>query len=108
MNISEQRLEQALTFIAESDLQIGHWRAQVLRSEFLAKSAEALAFKAQQGPIEDKKMSARLTPEVCAAWEKHFEAVLEYEKLKAQRERQYIVIELYRTMSANLRRGQLT
>lgn len=107
MVISDQRLEQALTFIAESDQQIGHWRAQVLRTEFLAKSAEALAFKSQQGAIEERKQSARLTPEVSAAWEKHFQAVLEYEKLKAQRERQYIVIELYRTMSANLRRGQV-
>lgn len=107
MVISEQRLEQALTFIAESDLQIGHWRAEVLRSEFLVKSATALAFKAQEGSIEDRKQSAILTPEVKDANERHFKSVLEYEKLKAQRERQYIVIELYRTMSANLRRGSV-
>lgn len=107
MVISEQRLEQALSFIAESDLQIGHWRAEVLRSEFLAKSAEALAFQSLHGSIEERKQSARLTPEVSAAWEKHFEAVLEYEKLKAQRERQYIVIELFRTLSANQRKGNI-
>jgi hypothetical protein len=106
--ITEQRLEQALTFIAESDQQIGHWRAEVLRSEFLGKSAEALAFKSAAGTsAEERKQSAKLTPEVAEAWERHFKAVLEYEKLKAQRERQYIVIELYRTMSANLRRGQV-
>ena len=108
MNISEERLEQALKFIAESDQQIGHWRAEVLRSEFVMKSAMALAFKAQEGSIEDRKQSALLLPEVKEAAERHFKAVLEYEKLKAQRERQYIVIELYRTMSANLRRGQVT
>jgi len=107
MVITDQRLEAALTFIAESDLQIGHWRAEVLRSEFLVKSAIALAFKAQEGSIEERKQSALLTSEVKEANERHFKAVLEYEKLKAQRERQYIVIELYRTMSANLRRGQL-
>lgn len=107
MVISDQRLEQALTFIAESDLQIGHWRAEVLRSEFLVKSAIALSFKAQEGTVEDRKQAALLTPEVKDANERHFKAVLEYEKLKAQRERQYIVIELYRTMSANLRRGQV-
>lgn len=107
VNISEERLEQALKFIAESDHQIGHWRAEVLRSEFLMKSATAIAFKHMEGSIEERKQSALLTEEVKDANERHFKAVLEYEKLKAQRERQYIVIELYRTMSANQRRGNL-
>lgn len=107
MVITDARLEAALRFIAESDLQIGHWRAEVLRSEFLVKSATAIAFKHMEGSIEERKQSAILTPEVKDANERHFKAVLEYEKLKAQRERQYIVIELYRTMSANMRRGQV-
>lgn len=45
LNIPDHRVESALASIAESDLQIAHWKGQMLRSEFMAKAAEAVAAK---------------------------------------------------------------
>src|SRR5690348_11960900 len=108
MVITEERLEKALRLIAQTDAEVAGWKSMVLRTEFMAKSAEALVYKAlSEGTVEDKKMAVRLAPETHKAWDEHFKAVSEYEKLKAFREREYIVIELYRTMSANQRKGNI-
>ena len=107
MVVTEERLEQALTFIAESDLNFANLKANVLRTEFKAKAAEALVYKSLEGSIEDKRQQTRLAPEVSAAWEQHFKSVVDFETLKARRERNFIVIELFRTFSANLRKGQV-
>ena len=103
--VPTNRLELALTRIAESDERCAELKGNMLRCEFLAKTAESVAFKACEGSIEDRKHQARLTPEVQSAWERYFQAVVEYEKCKARREREFTLIELYRTEQASLRRA---
>lgn len=108
MLITDDRLEKALIFLAQTDEAQAQARGEVLRTEHLAKVAEALAFKASEGgSAEARKQNARLADSSREAWEKHFQAVVQYEYLRAQRERQVLVIELYRTQSANQRKGNV-
>lgn len=108
-NLTEERVDQALAEIAQTDLQVAEWKGAVLRTEFTAKSAEALAYKAlgSEGSVEDRKQAVKLVPEVQAAWEQHFLAVVKHEALKARREREFIVIDLYRTVEASRRKGNV-
>jgi hypothetical protein len=103
--LNEDRIEKAFAYLAESDLELASSVGMVKRTEFLAKVAEALAFKASEGSVEDRKMSARLTPEVKAAWEECFVAETHLAKLRARREREYVIIEVWRTLEASRRRG---
>lgn len=105
--LNDDRVEKSLAIIAETDLQVAEWKGAVLRTEHMAKVAEALAYKAlgSEGSIEDRKQATKLVPEVQKAWEEHFQAVVKHEALKARREREYIVIDLYRTVEASRRRG---
>jgi hypothetical protein len=103
--LNDDRVDQALAVIAESDLQVAEWKGAVLRTEHMAKVAEALAYKTLDGSVEDRKQAVRLFPEVQKAWEDHFLAVVKHEALKARREREFIVIDLYRTVEASRRRG---
>lgn len=106
--LDDMRMDQALAFIAQTDLEVAEWKGAVLRTEHMAKVAEALAYKAQaEGNIEDKKQAVRLDTEVQKRWEEHFQAVVKHESLKARREREFIVIDLYRTVEASRRKGNV-
>ncbi|SRR5581483_5452171 len=108
LEVSDDRLDAALRTLANTDVELGDRKALVLRSEFMAKHAEALTYKAlTEGGVEDKKMSVRVAPEVVKAWNEHFDAVREFETLKARRERQIIVVELWRSIQANRRVGNV-
>ena len=103
--IEEKQLEKAMNYLADTDREGAELKADVARTEFLAKVCEAMHYKAGEGSIEDRKQSARLAPEVKAAWEKHFQAITEYETVRAKRERAVLTVEVYRTESANRRRA---
>lgn len=108
MDIPDERLDRAMNFLATSDLEFAARKAMVLRTEFMAKHVEALTYKAQtEGGVEDKKMTVRTDLAVLKAWDAHFDAVRDYENLKAQRERQVIVVELWRSVQANRRVGNV-
>jgi hypothetical protein len=104
--ISQERLEKALTRIARTDETCAQLKGQVLRTEFMAKVAEALAFKqSEASSAEGKKQDARLSDIVQAKWEEHFKAVTEYEKVRASREREMVIIEVFRTLESSRRMG---
>lgn len=105
--VEESRVDTALRFLAETDREVAAWRGSVLRTEYMAKCAEALAYKVLEGSIEDRKQASRLDENVKKAWSEHFDAVVAWEQLKAKREREFIIIELYRTEEASRRKGNI-
>jgi hypothetical protein len=105
MLIDATRLELALTRLAESDERYAELKGEMLRSEYMAKHTEAVAFKAADGTVEDRKMTARLAGH--EAWEKHFRCVVDFESLKAKREREMIVIECWRSLESSRRQGNI-
>lgn len=106
--VPESRVEKALSIIAETDREVAAWKGAELRTEFFAKTAEALAFKQTEGSsAEERKQLARLTPEVQKAWEEHFVAVTKHAEVRARREREFAVIDVWRTTRADQRRGNV-
>ena len=107
--VTEERLDKAMMFLATTDLDCAARKSMVLRTEFMAKHTEALVYKAlgNEGSVEDRKQAVRLDERVVKAWDEHFNAVRDFESLKAQRERQILVVELFRTYSANRRQGNM-
>lgn len=107
--VTEERLDKAMSFLATTDLECATRKSLVLRTEFMAKHAEALVYKAlgNEGSVEDRKQAVRLHESVVKAWDEHFNAVRDFESLRAQRERQILVVELFRTYSANRRQGNM-
>lgn len=99
-----------MSLLATTDLEFAERKGQVLRTEFMAKHTEALTYKAlgNTGSVEDRKQEVRINTDVKAAWDEHFTAVVNYENLKAQRERAVLVVELWRSSNANRRAGNLS
>jgi hypothetical protein len=107
--VTAERLDKAMNLLATTDLECATRKAQVLRTEFMAKHAEALVYKAlgNEGSVEDRKQAVRLHESVVKAWDEHFNAVRDFEALKARREREVLVVELWRSMNANRRAGNI-
>lgn len=106
--ISDTQLERAMEYLAQTDEPYAELRADVLRTEHLAKVAESLAFQLATGNVEERKAEARTTDTVRAAWEKHFAAVKAFELVRARRERAGLVVEVWRSENANRRHGQVS
>jgi hypothetical protein len=109
MVITDERLDKAMTLLATTDLECAERKASVMRTKWLAEHTEALVYKAlgKEGSVEDRKQSVQLDERVGKAWEEHFKAVVGFEALKAQRERNILVVELWRTVQANRRVGNV-
>lgn len=98
-----------MQFLATTDLECAERKSMVLRTEFMAKHTEALVYTAlgDKGSVEDRKQAMRLDERVVKAWDAHFNAVRDYENVKAQRERNVLVVELWRSINANRRAGHV-
>ena len=107
MNIPDSRLEKALHYLATSDQSSAELKADVARTEYVAKLREAAAYKLSEGTVEERKAIAKLAATSQEAWEKHFLAIAAYEKVRAKRELESLVVDVYRTVSANRRQGQI-
>ncbi len=106
MLITEDRLERALTFLASTDDQIGELRGEMLRTEHMHEVTEALAFKSLEGSVEDRKRGAKADQSSMEAFAAHVRATVEYEKLRARRQREVLIIDIYRTQESSRRAGQ--
>lgn len=104
-SLTEDRVDRAMHTLAETDAEVADAKVAVMRSEMKAKSIEALIYTALTGSIEDRKQSVRLDPRFEQAWEDHFKAVALHERLKNFREREVLVVELYRSVLSARKQG---
>lgn len=109
MVVDDARLDAAMCYLAETDLEFAHSRGMMLRTEYLAEVAESIVYKSiQEGSVEDKKRAAKVAPETQKAMEEYFGCVVQFETLKARRAREVLVVELWRSTNANRRVGNVT
>ena len=105
--ITEKRLEDAMDFLASTDDVYGALKADVAQSEYMAKVAHALIFKALDGSVADREAEAKTHETVRKEWRKHFEAISQFETLRARRERAILTVEVWRSMESTRRQGNL-
>jgi hypothetical protein len=104
--ITLERCENAMFFLAESDSDYAVAKTDVLRAEILCKRARARCFIVAQGSsVEARKSSAETHGEVIAADDELVRATLEYETLRAKRQRAELLIDVFRTVEASRRKS---
>jgi hypothetical protein len=107
-HVSEERIGKVLDYLGSTDESCAELKANVARTEYMAKLQEAMAYKAiPAGSVEDKKAEAKMNPQAQADWLAHFLAIGEYEKVRARREHAQLLVELFRTHAANQRKGNI-
>lgn len=102
--LSNEDCDAALEFLQDSCEAIAASKGELERSEILRKRARKRIFLgAPDGPVAQREAYAEVNEEVIAADERHIEAVVAYESLRAKRELRVIQTEVYRTQEASRR-----
>lgn len=107
MAITDERLTLALQYLATTDSEYGELRAEVERSEYMVKTQRSFAFLAADGNNEERKAHADTDPKVLEAQERHVGAISQFEKVRAKRQTEAILIETWRSQESSRRQGQL-
>lgn len=105
--ISESQLEDALRFLAESDIPAAELKADVERAEYLAKKKKALVFELSQGTVAERNAASEVSAEYQESLEFYFTALKNYHALANKRATHMIVIDVWRSQNASLRRGNI-
>ena len=109
MVVPDARVDKAMCFLAETDLEVAEWKGAVLRTEFMAKSAEALSvYKSLRVRWRIASKGRASMSNVKKVWRSTSWRWSEHETLKARREREVLVIDLWRSVNANRRAANVT
>ena len=107
MIITEAKLQAAVDSMVATDSSIAEFKVQVARKEYLCKVARAKIFLNAEGSVEQKKAIAESSPEVDKAQEEYFTAMGDFEKIKANRETNTLIIEVWRSENKARKEGNL-
>jgi len=104
--ITEDRLQKALTYLAETDEELAQLKANVERAEYLKKRVRAAVFLSASGPVEERKAKAEVSQEVENIERDYTRALVAYEHIAAKRKTEALIVDVWRSINANRRQGQ--
>lgn len=107
MNISDKQVEGALKYLAETDDSYGMLKGKVKGLEYRLKVTESVEFLKAEGTQEARKATARASNEYQVLTAELENTSIDYEVVAAKRKRAELVIEVWRTIQANQRRGNI-
>jgi hypothetical protein len=102
--VSQDRMESALEFLAETDRDFALEKAELERSEIARKRARSKVFLTSDGTVAERQAKAEMAQDVIDADDRYVKTIEMYETLKARRERAEIVIDVWRSINANRRK----
>lgn len=106
--ITNEKMEKALHDLESTDVISAELKADVERREYMFKRAKALCFKLAEGTVADRNAQAETAAESLEAAEKWFIAIKESEEVRAKRQTSALIVEVWRSMNANRRTGNIS
>ena len=103
--ISDERMEKALRFLAETDLSCAEAKANMERAELKAKRIKQTVFLYSTGTAAERNATAEIDDQTVEAFDEYAEAVKAYAAIANKRETEKIVIDVWRSVQANRRQG---
>jgi len=94
-----------MAFLAETDVAYALAKADLLRSEIIAKRIRARLFAAGSGSVEARKADAEGHSEAIGADDALIAATVTFETLKAKRSRAEILIDVWRSVESSRRKS---
>lgn len=105
--ISNDRLEKALTYLSQTDEQSAKLKADVARREYACDLTRRRVFLLATGGVEERKAFAEVHEDVQRAESERADAILAYEKIKARRTTEALVVDVWRSIEASRRQGTI-
>jgi len=105
--VDEARVQRALDYLIKTDEEFAKAKSYMEGIDRQEKSILAAEFLKSEGSIEVRKAVAA-TSEAYKNWQEYNkQAVLDYEIMRNKRNTADLIIELYRTLCANRRKGNV-
>jgi alpha-galactosidase len=102
--ITQERMEQAMTYLAQTDHEYAEQKAELERSEIFRKRTRATVFLTVDGTVAERQAKAEIHNNVTDSDDRYIQCVKLFETLKARRERAEIVIDVWRSLNAARRK----
>lgn len=99
--------EKALDYLVETDEKSAQAKALMLFIEDKKKTVKATQMANMDGSISGREMEALASDEYKAVCDEYRDAVYDYEMLRNRRKSAELTIELWRSMNANRRQGNV-
>lgn len=106
-NQIQEDAQRAVDFLKDTDIAHAEARANLSALQELRKTAKSFAFNAAEGAVGAREAIAYTDDDYLAHIEKIRVAEIEFHTLHNKRKRAELTVELYRTFSANTRRGNI-
>lgn len=103
--ISDERAEEAMHYLSETDAQCAGLKADMERCEWAAKAKKAAIFKLSEGTVADRTATAETHADVEMAMLRYFDKLRQYGEMANKRATEIIVLDTWRTICAIRRRG---
>lgn len=107
MLITEERLEKALRYLAETDERAASLRADVERAEYKAKAVRDKVFLLEEGSVAERNARAGTNSAYDDAMTAYFDALKASDAVRNKRATEAIVIEAWRSLNANRNKGHV-
>lgn len=106
--ISADRLQKALEYLATTDGPCAQAKALMVGLQEQLKSVRAIAFiEAQGGTVTEREARAFASLAYQSHIQKLQDATADYETMRNKRLTEELIVEVFRTLSANQRRGNV-
>ena len=105
--MQDNDVELAVKYLASTDESHARARAEYNALSELRKTVRAFCFEESKGGVAERTMAAERHPDYVAHIEKIKQAEIEFHTMHNKRKRAEITVELYRTMAANSRKGNI-
>ena len=103
--LNENRVEQALTKLANTDNDHAAWAGQVKYLEEAIKQAKAHSFLLADGTVAEREAKAVASDKYDQAVQAHTKAYVQFKKIDNERQHEQRIIDIWRTLSSNRRQG---
>jgi len=103
----EQKVKKAIDHLAATDIPHAKARAEYHALSELRKTVRAFCFQEAKGGVKEREMAAECATEYIEHIDKIKKAEIDFHILHNERKSSELVVELYRTYSANVRKGNI-
>ena len=108
MIVPDERVEKALGKLAKTDELAAEFHMKVERAEFKAKAIKDAIFLREEGSVAERQAKAGISDEYKTAMDDYFEALKAYEIIRNERNREILIIDVWRSCSSARTKGIVT